>query len=262
MLAGTYLNLNVLCFGAMGMDPGLAGFFVLKVKIFAVFHYFGHGRLSVGRYFNEVKALLLSHSERFFKRQNAEVLAAFVYDPQFGGPYLPIYARVITQEYGYVSLFCFLSQTCYHLIMTLVSNKKARMNYEVLETFEAGMELFGFEVKSLKKGQGDLAGARIIARGGEAFLVWANIPPYQAGNTPKDYDPTRPRRILLNKKEIAVISQAEEKRGLTVIPLSVYNKNSKLKLTIAVVRGKKKYDKRETIKKRDIERELGRTLKK
>ena len=146
--------------------------------------------------------------------------------------------------------------------MTLVSNKKARLNYEILETFEAGMKLFGFEVKSLKKGQGDLAGTRVVARGGEAFLVRANIPPYQAGNTPKDYDPARPRKLLLSKKEIVLISQAEEKKGLTIIPLLVYNRNNKLKLTIAIARGKKKYDKRETIKKRDIERELGRTLKK
>lgn len=143
----------------------------------------------------------------------------------------------------------------------LVEHKKARFNYEILETYEAGMELFGFEVKSLRKGQGSLEGARVLIRGGEAFVVGVTIPPYQPANTQKDYEPTRTRRLLLSKKEILKLSGIEHQRGLTIVPLSVYSKKSKLKVAVAVVRGKKKYDKRETIKRRDTEREIRRTLK-
>ncbi len=145
--------------------------------------------------------------------------------------------------------------------MSLVENKKAHFNYEVLETYEAGMELFGFEVKSLRKGQGSLEGARVLIRGGEAFVVGITIPPYQPANTPKDYEPTRTRRLLLGKKEILKLSGIEHQRGLTIVPVSVYSKKSKLKVAVAVVRGKKKYDKRESIKRRDTEREIRRTLK-
>ncbi|KKP56413.1 MAG: SsrA-binding protein [Parcubacteria group bacterium GW2011_GWC1_34_10] len=145
--------------------------------------------------------------------------------------------------------------------MTLIQNKKAYFNYEILEKTEAGIELLGFEVKSLKKGQGSLEGSHITIRGNEAFIINMQIPPYQPANTPKDYDPLRNRRLLLTKKEISSLLEEEKQKGLTIIPLSVYNKGRKLKLEIAVVRGKKKYDKRETIKKRDTDREIRRTLK-
>jgi len=142
----------------------------------------------------------------------------------------------------------------------LVYNKKARFDYEILDTFEAGIELHGFEVKALKKKYGSFEGAHIVIRGGEAFLVGANIPPYQPANTPKDYDPERTRRLLLTKKELAELAGRENKKGLTIVPISVYSKHNKIKLEIGVARGKKKYDKRETIKKRDTEREVQREL--
>jgi SsrA-binding protein len=145
--------------------------------------------------------------------------------------------------------------------MPLIQNKKAYFNYEILEKIEAGIELLGFEVKSLKKGQGSLEGSHITVRGNEVFVVGMQIPPYQPANTPKDYDPTRNRRLLLIKKEIENLSKSEMQKGLTIVPLSVYNKGRRLKLEIAVVRGKKKYDKRESIKKRDTEREIRRSLK-
>lgn len=145
--------------------------------------------------------------------------------------------------------------------MSLIENKKFHLNYEALETYEAGLALLGLEVKSLKKGQGSLDGSRAIIRGGEAFLVGATIPPYQPSNTPADYDPTRSRRLLMTKKEIEELAGRGEQKGLTIIPVSVYNKGNQLKLKIALARGKKKYDKREGIKKHDLERELGRTLK-
>lgn len=143
----------------------------------------------------------------------------------------------------------------------LIHNKKAHFNYEVLETFEAGMELFGFEVKALRKGQGSLDGSHVTIRGGEAYLINTHIPPYQVGNTPKDFDPRRNRRLLLTKKEIDTLSGLESQKGLTIIPISVYNRGQKIKIEIAVARPKKKYDKRESIKKRDAERDARRTLK-
>lgn len=143
----------------------------------------------------------------------------------------------------------------------LLQNKKVRFNYDILETFEAGMELFGFEVKSLRKREGSLEGSHITIRGNEAFLLGATIPPYQPKNTPADYDPTRNRRLLLTKKEISKLSGLESQRGLTIVPISVYNKNRKLKLEIGVARGKKKHDKRQTIKAREDKRQMERTLK-
>ena len=145
--------------------------------------------------------------------------------------------------------------------MSLVQNKKAHFNYEILQKTEAGIELLGFEVKSLKKGQGSLEGSRVIIRGKEAFVLNMNIPPYQPNNTPEGYEPERSRRLLLTKKEIDETEKAEGQRGLTIIPLSVYNKGKKVKIEIAVVRGKKKYDKREVIKKRDTERDIRRQFK-
>jgi len=145
--------------------------------------------------------------------------------------------------------------------MSLIDNKRATFDYHILETIEAGMELRGFEVKSLRHGLGSLKGARVVARAGEAYLVGATIPAWQAANAPKSYDPERTRRLLLNQKEIARIAAAEGEKGLTTIPIRVYNSRQRLKLEIAIARGKQKADKRETIKKRDIERDMRRTLK-
>jgi SsrA-binding protein len=143
----------------------------------------------------------------------------------------------------------------------LITNKRARFDFEVLEEFDVGVELLGMEVKSVRQKKGKLEGGRIVVRGGEAFLVGVSIPPYQPSNTPKSYDPERPRRLLLTKKEIAAIAGAESKKGLTIVPLSCYNKNRLLKLQIAIVRGKKKADKREAIKERESKREAERLLK-
>jgi SsrA-binding protein len=145
--------------------------------------------------------------------------------------------------------------------MPLIQNKKAYFNYEILEKMEAGIELLGFEVKSLKKGQGSLEGSHVTVRGNEVFIINMQIPPYQPANTPKDYNSTRNRRLLLTKKEISRLSGEENQKRLTIVPLSVYNKGRKIKIEIAIVHGKKKHDKRETIKKRDTEREIRRTLK-
>ncbi len=140
-------------------------------------------------------------------------------------------------------------------------NRKARFNYEFLEKYEAGIELLGTEVKSVRGGQMSLEGAFVIIRGGEAFLINANIPPYQVKNTPKNYDSLRNRKLLLTKKEIAELAGSEKNKSLTIVPISVYNKGRKIKVEIALVKGKKKFDKRETIKKRDTDREIRREYK-
>lgn len=144
---------------------------------------------------------------------------------------------------------------------SLLSNKKITFDYEILEKYEAGIELLGLEVKSLKGSKGSLIGSHITIRGNEAFVIGMHIPPYQEANTPGEYDPYRVRKLLLTKKEIETLGEKEGQKGLTIVPISVYNKGRKLKVVIAVVRGKKKYDKRESIKKRDTEREIKRSLK-
>tara|TARA_B100000745_G_scaffold173343_2_gene113581 strand:- start:9276 stop:9722 length:447 start_codon:yes stop_codon:yes gene_type:complete len=143
----------------------------------------------------------------------------------------------------------------------LIQNKKAHFDFEILEEIEAGAELLGTEVKSLKNNQGSLVGARVVVRGSEAHLVGATIPPFQANNVPEEYDPERPRRLLLSKKQIDQVQQAEESDGLTTIPLSWYNKGRLVKLSIGIARGKKKADKREKIKARDIGRDIARAFK-
>lgn len=142
-----------------------------------------------------------------------------------------------------------------------IENRKARFNYEILEKYEGGIELLGIEVKSIRSGKMSLEGAFVVVRGGEVFLINANISPYQPANTGKDYDPLRNRRILLTKKEIAELGSNEKNKSLTIVPLSLYAKNRKIKIEIALAKGKKKFDKRETIKKRDTDRELRREVK-
>ena len=145
--------------------------------------------------------------------------------------------------------------------MALIENKKARFNYEILETLPAGIELFGFEVKALRNRLGSLEGSHVTVRGTETYLIGAHIPPYQAKNAPDSYNPERHRKLLLTKKEIEKLAEIESQKGLTIVPISMYNLGKKIKVEVGIVRGKKKYDKRETIKKRDVERDLGRTLK-
>ena len=140
-------------------------------------------------------------------------------------------------------------------------NRKARFDYEVLEKFEAGIELVGAEVKSVRGGQISLEGSFVIVRGGEAFLINANVPPYQPANAPKDYDPLRNRKLLLTKKEIGELEASGKNKSLTIVPISVYNKGRKIKVEIALAKGKKKFDKRESIKKRETDIEIRREYK-
>ena len=146
--------------------------------------------------------------------------------------------------------------------MELISkNKKALFKYEILEKFEAGISLIGQEVKSIKLGRINLAGSYAVLKNEEAFLIGAKIPPYQPKNAPKNYDSERLRKLLLKKSEIKYLIGKTKQKGLTIVPLSVYNKRGRIKIEIALVRGKKEIDKRETIRKRETEREMERELK-
>ncbi len=143
----------------------------------------------------------------------------------------------------------------------LISNKKARFDYEILDTFEAGLVLAGYEVKSIKTGRAKLDGAHVLIRGSEAFLVNSSVAPYQPANMPKDYEPERVRKLLLSKKELKELEEKSEQAGLTIVPIRLYNAGRKLKLEIGIGRGKKKADKREALKARDNKRDIDRILK-
>ncbi len=143
----------------------------------------------------------------------------------------------------------------------LVFNKKAGFNYEITDTLTAGIELFGHEVKSLRKNQGSLDGAYVLVKEGEAFLVGMQIPPFQMNNTPKEYDERRERRLLLTKTEIDSLAGHKTQAGLTAVPISVYNIGRKIKVKIGLAKSKKKFDKRETIKKRETDRDIRRDFR-
>jgi len=145
--------------------------------------------------------------------------------------------------------------------MTCIENKKARLRFEVLKTYQAGLELQGFEVKSIRAKLGSLDGSRVIVRGGEAFIVGMTIPPFQIANAPKTYDSERPRRLLLSRKEIVELLEAEAKKGLTLVPLELYNAGRYLKARIAIVRGKGKADKREDMKRLEAKKEADRAMR-
>ena len=145
--------------------------------------------------------------------------------------------------------------------MEAIKNKRAYFDYEFLEKFEGGVVLSGHEVKSIKSGKMSLAGSYVVLKGGEVYLMNANIAPYQPQNAPQDYVPTRSRKLLLKKKEIKYLFGKSQEKGLTLIPLRVYSNKGKLKLEFAVSRGRKKADKKELIKKREAEKEMRRALK-
>jgi len=147
------------------------------------------------------------------------------------------------------------------IIKDFARNKKVYFKYTILEKLRAGISLLGQEVKAIKSGRISLGGSYVVIRGGEAFLVGANIPAYQPRNSRPDYNPERDRKLLLQKAEINHLIGKIKQKGLTIAPLRVYNTKGKIKLDIAIVKGKKKFDKRETIKKREAKVEMARILK-
>lgn len=142
----------------------------------------------------------------------------------------------------------------------LAENKKALFDYDIVQRYRAGIVLFGFEAKAIFSKKAALAGSFVIIRGGEAFWINAAIAPYQPKNTPAGYDKTRPRKLLLNKREIAELAGKTAQKGLTLIPISLYNEGRKIKLEFGLARSKKKFEKREDIKKREFKREKARFM--
>lgn len=145
--------------------------------------------------------------------------------------------------------------------MVISTNKRAYFDYQILQTFEAGIELKGFEVKAIKSGWINLAGSYVIIKNSQLWLLNADIPPYQPKNTPADYEPKRTRRLLLKKSEIKNLIGQVKQKGLTLIPLKVYTKNHRIKIEIGLAKSRKKFDKRELIKKRTIEADMRRYLR-
>ena len=144
-------------------------------------------------------------------------------------------------------------------IKTVATNRKAYHEYHILETFEAGIELLGSEVKSLREGKASLKEGYVLVKDGQAWMVGAHINAYShTGHT--GHKPTRDRRLLLHKREILKINKKLTEKGLTAVPLKLYFKRGWLKVEIALAKGKKLYDKRETKKKRDVERDIQRAL--
>lgn len=144
---------------------------------------------------------------------------------------------------------------------TLATNRQAKFHYKILEKYEAGLVLAGHEVKSIKKGHISLRGSYVTIKNQEAWLMNALISPYQPKNTPDNYEPIHPRKLLLHKQEIKSLIGKTKQKGLTLVPLRVYTKRRIVKLEFGLGQGKKKTDKRETIKKRETKRKIDRAMK-
>ncbi len=144
---------------------------------------------------------------------------------------------------------------------TLAFNKRVNFDYAISDKYEAGLVLAGQEVKSVKSGHISLKESFVTIKGNELYLTNANIPPYKHAGDIKNYDPTRPRKLLLRKSEIRRLIGKARTEGLTLVPIRVYTKKRLLKLEFGIGKGKKKFDKREDIAKREAERKIKRTLK-
>ena len=147
-------------------------------------------------------------------------------------------------------------------IKVVADNRRARFNYEIGETFEAGIALTGSEVKSLRSGKATIAESYADAKGGELWLVNANIPEYQQAGPLNNHSPKRLRKLLLHQRQIEKLASAVEREGMTIVPLKFYfNERGRAKIEIALGKGKKLHDKRETLKKRSWDRERGRLMR-
>jgi SsrA-binding protein len=147
-------------------------------------------------------------------------------------------------------------------IKVVADNRRARFNYEIGETFEAGIALTGSEVKSLRQGKATIAESYADARAGEIWLVNANIPEYRQAGPFNNHAPKRTRKLLLHEREINKLAGAVEREGMTIVPLKLYfNERGRAKLEVALSQGKKLHDKRETLKRRSWERERGRLMR-
>ncbi|MFA6603591.1 MAG: SsrA-binding protein SmpB [Patescibacteria group bacterium] len=143
----------------------------------------------------------------------------------------------------------------------LAENKKAHYDYQILEKFEAGLELLGHEVKSVRDDKMSLTGSFVTLNRGSAWLMNAQIPPFPKAGPLPGYDARRTRKLLLHKRELLRLMGKMEQKGLTLVPLSAYTKGSRIKLEFGLARGKKQYEKKETIKRRELDREVRRAMK-
>ncbi len=144
---------------------------------------------------------------------------------------------------------------------TLASNKRAQQKYERVECYETGIKLLGGEVKSIKASRASLDGAYVVIRGKEAFVISMTVPAWQPNNQLNKYEVDRPRKLLLNKKQLLELEQYDQKKGFAIIVFSLYNKKGLIKVEICVARNKTTRDKRQEIKKRDTDRDLRRSFK-
>lgn len=168
---------------------------------------------------------------------------------------------------GHFSAFTAYTATWYNILeilevtnKTIATNRKAYHNYHILDKFEAGIVLTGTEIKSIRAGRVNLGQAFVKPEGGEIWLINAHIARYEAGSY-MSHEPTRTRKLLLNRREIRNLISKTSEKGSTLVPLSLYLKGHIAKVEIALAKGKKQYDKRETIQQRDAEREMDRTIK-
>jgi len=146
-------------------------------------------------------------------------------------------------------------------MQTYAVNKKASFDYEILDTYEAGLVLEGQEVKSIRNGNISMKGAFVSFHNEDAFLTNVHISKYKFAGNVTNYDPERSRKLLLKRKEIDYLRGKSQEKGLTIVPLSVYTKGRHIKVSLGIGKGKKKHDKRETIKRRELKRELDRKMK-
>ncbi len=160
-----------------------------------------------------------------------------------------------------ISAFKVMPQYCYHKDMKIVcQNKKAFHDYSIEETAEAGIQLLGTEVKSLRDGRANLKDSYVLIKNAEAFLFNCHISPYSHGNI-MNHDPLRTRKLLLHKKELERIKGKMQQKGYTLVPLKIYFKGPFAKVEIGLAKGKKEYEKRETIKEREARRDIERAMK-
>ncbi|OGZ26934.1 MAG: SsrA-binding protein [Candidatus Nealsonbacteria bacterium RIFOXYB1_FULL_40_15] len=146
-------------------------------------------------------------------------------------------------------------------MIVYAENKEAYFNYEILDKYEAGLVLLGHEVKSVKTGKASIKGSYVVFKESEAFLMGSVISPYQPKNVPEDYNPQRSRKLLLNKKELDYLAGKSKENSFALVPLKLFDKYGRVKLEFGIAKGKKKRDKRESIKKREINKQIERALK-
>ncbi|MBR8831235.1 MAG: SsrA-binding protein [Chroococcopsis gigantea SAG 12.99] len=146
-------------------------------------------------------------------------------------------------------------------IKIITDNRQVRFLYEILETYEAGIQLVGTEVKSIRAGKVNLRDGYVLIRGGEAWMINVHISPYEDSSQYFNHDPRRTRKLLLKKKEITKLIGQVEQKGLTLVPMKMYFKDSYVKVSVGLGKGKKLHDKREDMKRRDDQRDMQRAMK-